>query len=79
MKSLQSGLIQSLRCAQLLLLLDKHCQQEAVEDAIAKRDVEAIFNAFASDPLVTCSLKEARLMFDEMVENTKAYLKDYNL
>lgn len=61
-------------------LVSKICsEQEAVSDAIAKRDIEAIFNAFASDPLVTCGIDDARKMFDEMVENTKAYLTDYNL
>ena len=43
------------------------------------RDIEKIFNVFASDPLVTCSLSDARKCFDEMVENTKKYLTDYNL
>lgn len=61
-------------------LVSKICsEQEAVAKAIAERDVDAIFEAFASDPLVTCSLKDARKMFDEMVENTKNYLTDYNL
>ena len=61
-------------------LVSKICtEQEAVSSAIAERDIEKIFNAFASDPLVTCSLSDARKMFDEMVENTKAYLTDYNL
>ena len=61
-------------------LVSKICsEQEAVSKAIANRDIEAIFEAFASDPLVTCSLADARLMFNEMVENTKKYLKDYNL
>jgi len=61
-------------------LVSKICaEQEAVSEAIANRDVDAIFEAFASDPLVTCSLSDARKMFDEMVENTKKYLTDYNL
>ena len=61
-------------------LVSKICaEQEAVSEAIANRDMDAIFDAFASDPLVTCSLADARKMFDEMVENTKKYLKDYNL
>ena len=61
-------------------LVAKICsEQEAVFDAIAKRDLEKIFEAFASDPLVTCSLADARKMFDEMVENTRKYLTDYNL
>ncbi len=61
-------------------LVAKICsEQEAVSDAVAKRDLGAIFNAFASDPLVTCSIKDAKKLFDEMVENTKDYLTDYNL
>ena len=61
-------------------LVSKICtEQEAVSSAIAERDIEKIFNAFASDPLVTCSLSDARKCFDEMVENTKKYLTDYNL
>ncbi len=61
-------------------LVSRICaEQEAVFDGIKRRDVEAIFEAFASDPLVTCSLSDARKMFNEMVENTKEYLKDYNL
>ena len=54
-------------------------EQEAVSAAIAERNLDKIFDAFASDPLVTCGLKEARKMFDEMVENTKKYLTDYNI
>lgn len=61
-------------------LVSKICtEQESVAEAIKNRDIEAIFSAFASDPLVTCNIKDARKMFDEMVENTKAYLTDYNL
>ena len=61
-------------------LVSKICtEQESVAEAIKNRDVEAIFNVFASDPLVTCNQADARKMFDEMVENTKEYLTDYNL
>ena len=61
-------------------LVSRICaEQEAVFDAIARRDIDAIFEAFASDPLVTCDIKSARKMFNEMVENTKKYLKDYNI
>ena len=61
-------------------LVAKICtEQEAVSSAIAERDIEKIFASFASDPLVTCNITDARKMFDEMVENTKKYLTDYNL
>ena len=54
-------------------------EQEALSDAIARRDVEAIFTVFASDPLVTCTYAEARALFLEMCENTKKYLTMYDL
>ncbi len=54
-------------------------EQEVLSDAIARRDVEAIFNAFANDPLVTCSREDARKLFSEMMENTKGYLTSYHL
>lgn len=54
-------------------------EQEVVSEGIADRDVEKIFHAFANDPLVTCSIGDARKMFDEMCENTKKYLTMYNL
>ena len=61
-------------------LVSKICtEQEALADAIEKRDIEAIFSVFASDPLVTCNINDARKLFDEMVDNTKKYLTDYNL
>jgi alpha-galactosidase len=61
-------------------LVSKICtEQEALSDAIANRDLDAIFEVFASDPLVTCSLADARKLFDEMVDNTKKYLTDYSL
>ena len=61
-------------------LVSRICaEQEAVTEAIADRNLGRIFDAFASDPLVTCSMADARLLFKEMVMNTKAYLTDYPL
>ncbi len=54
-------------------------EQEEVSAAIAERDLGRIFNAFASDPLTTCSYDEAKALFKEMVENTKNYLDMYDL
>ena len=54
-------------------------EQEMISEGIAERDIEKIFQAFAGDPLVTCGLADARKLFDEMCENTKKYLKDYNI
>lgn len=54
-------------------------EQEAVSEGIANRDLKAIFNAFANDPLVTCTREEAKELFVEMVMNTKDYLDSYDL
>lgn len=54
-------------------------EQELLSDAITKRDLGMIFNAFASDPLVTCSYDDAKALFKEMVLNTKEYLGSYDL
>lgn len=65
---------------EILPLIGRICtEQEALDKAIAERDVSAIFNVFANDPLVTCSLPEAKELFKEMVNNTKEYLKSYDL
>ncbi len=52
-------------------------EQEIVSAAIAARDVEKIFIAFANDPLVTCGMADARKLFDEMCRNTAKYLTMY--
>lgn len=54
-------------------------EQEIVFEGIKERDLEKIFSGFANDPLVTCGMENARKLFIEMCENTKAYLKMYDL
>lgn len=54
-------------------------EQEALNEAIANRDIEAIFSVFVNDPLVTCSMEDARKLFEEMVNNTKKYLGSYDI
>jgi len=54
-------------------------QQEIISEGIAERDLNKIFCAFANDPLVTCSIEDAKKLFKEMCENTKAYLGMYDL
>ena len=61
-------------------LVSRVCgEQELISDAIARRDLEAVFNAFVCDPLVTCSYEDAKKLFKEMVMNTKEYLGSYDL
>ena len=52
-------------------------EEETIVEAAVKRDLEIAFKAFVNDPLVTLDLKDARALFDEMVDNTKAYLTEY--
>lgn len=54
-------------------------EQERLSECLEKRDVEGIFQAFSNDPLVTCSLADARKLFDEMCRNTAEYLGSYKL
>ena len=54
-------------------------EQEQVSEAIAKRDINGIINAFANDPLVTCSRKDAETLFFEMCNNTRKYLAMYDI
>ncbi len=51
--------------------------QECVAEAALRRDLSLAFCGFLSDPLVTVSMPDAKKMFDEMVENTAAYLTEY--
>ncbi len=61
-------------------LVSRICtQQENISEAIAERDLDKIFAAFINDPLVTCSIDEAKLLFNEMIDNTKEYLKSYDI
>lgn len=52
-------------------------EQEQVVDAALKRDLDRVFSAFAADPNMDIPLGEARSLFNEMVANTKKYMKMY--
>ncbi len=61
-------------------LVSRVCaEQESLDKAIGARDVEAIFNVFTNDALVTCNPEDARKLFSEMIENTKSYLTMYDI
>ena len=61
------------------LVNDNVYQQLQVAQGAKERDLERVFRAFAKDGLVAIPAEDARKLFDEMVENTKAYLTDYPL
>ncbi len=52
-------------------------EQETVVKAGINRDLSLAFKAFVNDPLVTINTVDAKKLFDEMIDNTKEYLKDY--
>ena len=52
-------------------------EQQIITEAALTRNLDLAFTAFSNDPLVTITLSDAKKLFDEMIENTKAYLTDY--
>ena len=54
-------------------------EQEAVVEAGLTGNYELAFSVFVNNPNVNLSLVEARKLFNEMLENTKAYLPYYNV
>ena len=63
----------------LALVMRNVDEQLLVAKAVKERNLEYAFRAFVNDPLVTIDTDDAKALFDEMIENTKEYLKDYNL
>lgn len=62
----------------ILPMVSRICaEEELIVAAGMNRDLEMAFGAFASDALVTLELPEAKKLFDEMIENTKAYLGEF--
>lgn len=51
--------------------------QECVVEAALTRNLDLAFSAFVRDPLMTASLNDAKILFNEMVDNTSDYLKSY--
>ena len=52
---------------------------ETVVEAALKKKLKLAYNAFVNDPLVTIGLRESKALFDEMICNTKEYLKMYEI
>lgn len=59
------------------LILGISARQELIVEAGLSRNLELAYEAFISDPLVRLSLTDSRSLFDEMIMNTKEYLKMY--
>ncbi len=54
-------------------------RQEMVVEAGLLRDPDLAYQAFVSDPLVRLTPDESKKLFDEMINNTKNYLKMYKI
>lgn len=59
-------------------LVSRVCgEQETVVNSALARDIDGVFNAFASDANMDIPVSQARELFDAMLENTKKYLSVY--
>lgn len=59
-------------------LISRVCgEQENVVKAALNRDLDSVFNAFVTDPNINIPVTDARKLFDEMIYNTREYLKMY--
>ena len=54
-------------------------EQTLVLEAGAEKNLDKAFQAFVANPLVDISLKDAKSLFDEMIDNTKEYLAAYGI
>ncbi len=54
-------------------------EQEMVVEAAMERNLEKAYAAFRNDPLVNIPDEQSKQLFDEMIQNTKAYLTMYNV
>ncbi|UKS24572.1 alpha-glucosidase/alpha-galactosidase [Paenibacillus sp. HWE-109] len=56
------------------LVLQHTMNQELIMKAALQKDKGLAFHAFVSDPLVNLDVNQAEVLFDQMLQNTKAYL-----
>ena len=61
------------------LVLRHVTNQETILKAALTKDKDLAFATFVNDPLVTISLEEAKVLFEEMLRNTKKYLPGWEL
>ena len=52
-------------------------EQQQITQAGLTRNLDLAFQTFTNDPLVGLPFEKAKELFDEMIENTKEYLKGY--
>lgn len=61
------------------LLMGCHIlNQKMIFEAAVRKDKDLALQAMLNDPLVTLTYKDGKKLFDEMMDNTKKYLKGWN-
>jgi alpha-galactosidase/6-phospho-beta-glucosidase family protein len=64
----------------IMNLIIRHVlNQETILKAAIGKDKNLAFNAFINDPLVNISIDDARILFEEMLENIKEYLPGWDI
>lgn len=58
------------------LVIPHILNQETIIEAVLTNNKKLAFSAFINDPLANMSLKNAKILFNEMFENTKDYIAD---
>lgn len=61
------------------LVLHHTLNQELILKAALQKDKALAFNAFVNDPLVNIDVNQAEVLFDRMLQNTKAYLPGWRI
>ena len=62
------------------MMVDKHANQQVMlMRACMQKDISLAFSVFTNDPLVELSQKDAAELFVQMLENTKAYLRGWDI
>lgn len=61
------------------LVLQHTMNQELILKAALQKDKDLAFKAFINDPLVNIDIHDAEVLFDQMLQNTKAYLPGWNI
>lgn len=61
------------------LVLQHTMNQELILKAALQKDKDLAFKAFMNDPLVNIDIHDAEVLFEQMLQNTKAYLPGWNI
>lgn len=52
--------------------------QKMIFEAAVKKDKDLALQAMLNDPIVNLTYEDGKKLFDEMMDNTREYLKDWH-